>query len=82
MPRAASALTCSFLTIGGYSGSSGTYSLSGSGYLAATGTFSSGDSQENVGYSGGGTFAQSGGTNRGFLGESALFLPSGFRVIK
>ncbi len=55
--------SCGFLNIGNQPGSSGTYSLGGSGYLTASGTYPSGYSQENVGYSGTGTFTQTGGTN-------------------
>ena len=51
---------CSYLAIGEYAGSSGTYSLSG-GYLSVG--FSSQPTQENVGDSGKGVFTQTGGTN-------------------
>ena len=43
------------LVLGSYAGGSGTYNLSGNGLLSA--------SYENVGYSGTGTFTQTGGTN-------------------
>ena len=46
----------SYLYLGYYAGSSGTYSLSGGGLLSVGGN-------EFVGYSGTGSFAQSGGTN-------------------
>ena len=52
--------TCSYLAIGEYAGSSGTYSLGG-GYLSVG--FSSRPTQENVGDSGMGVFAQTSGTN-------------------
>ena len=56
-----------YLYLGNQAGGAGTYILSGSGYLSASGTFSSGGStyysQENVGNSASGTFTQTGGTN-------------------
>jgi autotransporter-associated beta strand protein/YVTN family beta-propeller protein len=52
------------LYVGGPAGSSGTYSLSGSGVLAAGNSAStSSGGWEYVGYSGHGTFTQNGGTN-------------------
>ena len=47
-----------YLNIGYFEGSSGTYSLTGNGYLSVPNTYI-----EYLGYSGTGTFTQSGGTN-------------------
>ena len=51
------------LDLGYSSGSSGTYSLSGTGQLRVNGTYSAGYYGEYVGFSGTGSFTQSGGTN-------------------
>jgi hypothetical protein len=56
--------SCAYLAVGNQSGSIGAYTLSGSGYLSASSTFSATSySQENVGVYGSGSFTQSGGTN-------------------
>ena len=76
--------SCGFLYVGNQAGSSGAYNLSGSGYLTASGTYSTYYSEEDVGSSGKGTFTQSGGTNScpflsigHFAGSSGTYSLSG-----
>jgi autotransporter-associated beta strand protein len=69
--------TMGALRLGNNPGSSGTYILSGSGLLACASTYSAFASQEYVGYSGTGSFTQSGGTNivsANYLGKNGLIL--------
>ncbi|MGA2069147.1 MAG: autotransporter-associated beta strand repeat-containing protein, partial [Thermoguttaceae bacterium] len=65
------------LTLGTTPGSSGTYSLSGTGLLSTTGNSGSGHGNEYVGCSGTGSFTQSGGTNQ----TGSLTIGSGGRYL-